>query len=71
MPRHQNDQRTYRGLANYKERVQSFNMAVNKLFEYVRVQIEVDVRPRRTANNIIAARIRTLDRVIDRINGLA
>jgi hypothetical protein len=70
MPRHKNDQSTYRGLANYKERVQSFNMAANKLYEYTRVQTEIDVTARRNEHNIIRARIATLRSLIDRINRL-
>ena len=68
--RHKNDTATYRELVNYKERVQSFNMSVNLLCEYVRVQLELDVSNRRSPENIITARIETLRKAIDRINRL-
>ncbi len=71
MPRHQNDQRTYRELATHKERVQSFNAASMKLVEYARVQVEMDETPARPRAEIIARRIATLQRVIDRITRLA
>ena len=65
--RHKGDTATYRELLNYKERVQSFNMAVNLLDEYVRVQIELDATPERTVRDIVEGRIDTIQRVIDRI----
>ncbi len=66
--RHKNDTATYRELANYKERVQSFNMSVNLLCEYVRVQLEMDAFARRTPADIVTARIETLRKAIDRMN---
>ena len=69
--RHKNDQSTYRGLQNYKERVQSFNMTANKLYEYTRVQIELDTTPERNARDIVSARVETLRRLIDRISSMA
>ena len=66
--RHKNNTATYRELTNYKERVQSFNMSVKLLCEYVRVQLEMDASARRTPADIIAARVETLQRAIDRIN---
>ena len=69
--RHKNDQSTYRGLENYKERVQSFNMTLNKLYEYTRVQIELDMTPERNARDIVSARVETLRKLIDRISSMA
>lgn len=66
--RHRNDTVTYRELANYQERVKSFNMGVKLLGDYTRVQLELDVTPRRSARAIIAMRIETLRRAIDRLN---
>lgn len=66
--RHKDDTATYRELANYKERVQSFTMTVNRLCEYVRVQLELDASPRRPRRAIISARVRTLQRATDRLN---
>jgi hypothetical protein len=66
--RHKNDEATYRELLNYSERVKSFNMTVNKLVEYVRVQLELDTSARRLPAGMIAARIETLRKAIDRIN---
>jgi cell fate (sporulation/competence/biofilm development) regulator YlbF (YheA/YmcA/DUF963 family) len=66
--RHRNDTATYRELANHKERVQSFNMSVNLLYEYVRVQLELDETARRSPSRIVAARVETLRKVINRIN---
>ena len=72
MPRrHQDDERTYRGLESHKERVQSFNAASMKLVEYARVQIEMDATPARAAAEIVNRRIETLQRVIDRLRRLA
>ena len=68
--RHGNDTATYRELRNYGDRVKSFNMAVNKLVEYARVQAEIDTTPRRTVDDIKESRIRTLRRVITRIGQL-
>ncbi len=68
--RHKNDESTYRGLENYKERVQSFNMSANKLYEYTRVQLEMDVTSNRDSRDIIAARVETLRKLIDRINSM-
>lgn len=69
--RHQYDERTYRGLATHKERVQSFNAASMKLVEYARVQIELDTTAARPAAQIVGRRIETLQRVIDRLRRLA
>ena len=69
--RHKNDQSTYRGLKNYMERVQSFNMTANKLYEYTRVQIELDMTPERNARDIVSARVETLRKLIDRISSMA
>lgn len=69
--RHKNDTATYRELANHKERVQSFNMTVNLLCEYARVQLEMDVTARRPAAAIIAARVETLRKAIVRLNRMA
>ena len=69
--RHKNDQSTYRGLKNYMERVQSFNMTTNKLYEYTRVQIELDMTPERNARDIVSARVETLRKLIDRISSMA
>ena len=69
--RHKNDTATYRELANYKERVQSFNMSVNLLCEYVRVQLEMDASARRAPADIVAARTETLQKAIDRMNRMA
>ena len=69
--RHQNDERTYRGLATYKERVQAFNAASMKLVEYTRVQIELDDGSERSPAEIVAARIKTLEKTIGRIRTLA
>jgi hypothetical protein len=69
--RHRNDTATYRELQNYGDRVKSFNMAVNKLVEYARVQAEVDTTPHRTIDDIKDARITTLRRAINRINRIA
>jgi cell fate (sporulation/competence/biofilm development) regulator YlbF (YheA/YmcA/DUF963 family) len=69
--RHKNDTATYRELANHKERVQSFNMSVNLLCEYVRVQLELDTSARRSPSMIVAARVETLRKAIDRINRTA
>lgn len=71
MARHKDDQATYRGLANYKERVQSFNMAVNKIVEYTRVQLEMDTSQKRSNRGIVEARKKTIRKAIDRINQLA
>ena len=68
--RHRNDTATYRELTNYGDRVKSFNMAVNKLVEYARVQAEIDTTPRRTVDDIKEARITTLRRAITRIGQL-
>jgi len=48
--RHRNDTATYRELPNYGDRVKSFNMAVNKLVEYARVQ--GITRPKCAVSNI-------------------
>ncbi len=69
--RHRNDTATYRELESYGDRVKSFNMAVNKLVEYARVQLELDTSARRPPAIIIAARVETLRKVIDRINRMA
>lgn len=69
--RYKNDTATYRELLNYGERVKSFNMKVNKLVEYVRVQLELDTTSRRSPARIVAARIETLRKAIDRINRMA
>ena len=69
--RHQNDERTYRGLASHKERVQTFNAVGMKLVEYARVQIEMDATPARPAAEIVNRRIETLQRVIDLLRRLA
>jgi hypothetical protein len=69
--RHKNDTATYRELANYKERVQSFNMTANLLCEYVRVQLELDASSRRPPSRIVAARVQTLRRAMARINRMA
>jgi len=68
--RHKGDSSDYRDL-NYNERVKSFNMSCNKLREYVRVMIELDVTPARTAREIVEARIETLRKTIDAIARLA
>ena len=68
--RHRNDTATYRELPNYGDRVKSFNMAVNKLVEYARVQAEIDTTPRRTVDDMKEARIMTLRRAINRISQL-
>ena len=64
---HRGGTASYRELPGYKERVQSFNATVKLLDEYVRVQIELDTTPRRTARDIVERRIDTIQRVIDRI----
>ena len=69
--RHKNDTATYRELVNYKERVQSFNMSVKLLSEYVRVQVELDTSPRRPPARIVAARVETLRKAINRIGRMA
>ena len=69
--RHGGDEKTYRGLKNYQERVQSFNMNSNKLYEYTRVQIELDTTDKRNADTIVLARIKTLRKLIDRISSMA
>ena len=69
--RHRNDTATYRELNNYKERTQSFNASTNLLCEYVRVQLELDTSTRRSPMEIIAARIKTIRKAIDRINQMA
>jgi len=68
--RHRNDTATYRELPNYRDRVKSFNMTVNKLVEYTRVQAEIDTTPRRSVDDIKEARIMTLRRAITRIGQL-
>jgi hypothetical protein len=68
--RHQGDTKTYRGLANYKERVQSFNGTVRNLCEYARVQLELDVSGSRSGRDIIAARVETLHKAIDTLNAM-
>ncbi len=70
MRRHQDDQRYYRELRTYKERVQSFNAASMKLVEYARVQIELDASPNRPPDEIVQRRIRTIEGVIRRIRQL-
>jgi hypothetical protein len=69
--RHKHDTATYRERANYKERGQSFTMTVDRLWEYARVQLELDASPRRSPRAIIDARVRTLQRAIDRLNRMA
>lgn len=69
--RHQGDEKTYRGLKDYQERVKSFNMNSNKLYEYTRVQIELDTTDKRNADTIVLARIKTLRKLIDRISSMA
>jgi hypothetical protein len=54
----------YRELS-YVERVKAFNMACNKLREYVRVMIEVDATPERTARDIVEARLETVQKAVD------
>lgn len=66
MKRHRQDTATYRGLKNYKERVQSFNGTVRNLSEYVRVQLDVD-GPEKGRYRIINARAATLTKIIDRL----
>ncbi|MFZ2147935.1 MAG: hypothetical protein WAV28_12005 [Sedimentisphaerales bacterium] len=66
--RHKKDTATYRELPKYGDRVKSFDMTVNKLVEYTRVQAEIDTKPRRKAADIKAARIKTLRKAIKRIN---
>ena len=68
---HKNDTATYRELADYNERVKSFNMSVNLLCEYVRVQLEMDASARRTQADIVATRVETLQKAIDRMNQMA
>jgi hypothetical protein len=69
--RHKGDTSDYRDL-NYKQRAQSFTMICsNKLPEYVRVMIEEDVTPARTAREIVEARLETLRKTIDAIARLA
>ena len=68
--RHRNDTATYRELPNYGDRVKSFNMAVNKLVEYARVQAEIDTTPPRTIDDIKEAIITTLRRAITIIGQL-
>ena len=67
MKRHRQDTATYRELRNYKERVQSFNGTVRNLYEYVRVQLDVD-RAARSRDRIINARVATLTKLIDRLH---
>jgi len=69
--RHKNDTATYRELADYKERVQSFNMTVNRLCEYARVQVEMDTSARRSAADIVTARVETLRKAIHTLNQMA
>jgi hypothetical protein len=69
--RHKSDTATYRELPSYGDRVKSFNMNVNKLYEYVRVQLELDTSARRSPKTIVAARIETLRKAIDRISRMA
>jgi len=71
MRRHKDDKATYRELVNYQERVKSYNMAVNKLVEYTRVQLEIDTSHKRSNRGIIEARKETLRKAIDRIDQLA
>jgi hypothetical protein len=68
--RHKQDQATYRELSSYKERVQSFNIHVRHLVEYVRVQVELDANGTRTRRDIADARIKTLEKAIAQIRGM-
>lgn len=68
--RHKGDTVGYRDLSNYKERVQSFNMAANKLREYVRVQLELDTTSSRSASEIIESRVETLQKAIEDIRDM-
>ncbi len=69
--RHKRDTATYRGLKNYSERVKSFNATARNLGEYTRVQLESDISNRRSRKAIANARVKTLHKVIDRINRMA
>lgn len=68
--RHKNNSLGYSEL-DYKERVQSFNMAANKLREYVRVQLKRDATATRTAREIVESRIETLQKTVDAIRAMA
>lgn len=68
--RHKGDTEFYRTLANYKERMQSFNASTMKLREYVRVMLELDAGQRRTASHITEVAIRRLEREISAIRRL-
>jgi len=68
--RHKQNEATYRGLSNYKERVQSFNIHVRHLVEYARVQMELDANGTRTRRDIADVRIKTLERTIAQIRGM-
>lgn len=57
----------YRDLPSHHDRVRAFNAACNKLREYVRVMLELDVTSDRSANQIIANRIETVNKEIDAI----
>jgi len=68
--RHKGDTESYRTLATYKERMQSFNASAMKLREYVRVMLELDIMPRRNAAHIVNTTIRRLEREITAIRRL-
>ena len=62
--RHKGDTEFYRTLANYKERMQSYNASAMKLREYVRVMLELDTSPRRSRQHIVDTAVRRLEREI-------
>ena len=45
-------------------------MTTQNLYDYVRVQIELDITATRTADEVIDARIETLNKLIERLNTL-
>ena len=68
--RHKGDRESYRTLANYKERMQSFNACALKLREYVRVMLELDTTARRTSTHIGQTAVQRIQREIEAIQTL-
>lgn len=57
----------FRDLPTYSDRVKTFNATCNKLREYVRVMLELDITPEWPANQIVENRIETINKEIDAI----